>query len=103
MTDHQEFRAKAEAAATAGTWYTAGTIWLLKNSGPDGAFIEAASPKTIIALLDEIEALRAAIDEGLFNGGINQEGQFVTTAMFRDLAMKAQALSRHAAQAEGVE
>jgi hypothetical protein len=61
MTAHDELRARA-LAATPGPWAdTDGTVYAPLGSA-DARFIAAASPDVVLALLDEIAALRAERD-----------------------------------------
>jgi hypothetical protein len=88
MTDHTELRRLAESA-TPGPWTALGTgvrggdhwyivaddeaiAYVSANDGSDEAerqpraeFIAAANPSTVLALLDEIAALQARIDDAL--------------------------------------
>lgn len=83
MTDHATLRTLAEAA-TPGPWVADapagfGTIfagvlgdssrWLfdpVKGTNEDAAYIAACDPQTILALLDELETLRAALEAARF-------------------------------------
>lgn len=76
LADYDALRAVAEAATT-GPWggeVMDGDVWapgnrerICKTSsfnyGRDAAYIAAASPDVVLALLDEIEALRAKVAE----------------------------------------
>lgn len=70
MTDHAELRMVAEAA-TPGEWRTgdgddslpdcvlSGEFVVCEHAGGDVDYIAAANPKTVLALLDEIDRLKA--------------------------------------------
>lgn len=70
MTDHAELRRLAEAA-TPGEWRTgdgddslpdcvlSGEFVVCEHAGGDVDYIAAANPKTVLALLDEIDRLKA--------------------------------------------
>ncbi|HHN0559933.1 ead/Ea22-like family protein [Pseudomonas aeruginosa] len=70
MTDHAELRRVAEAA-TPGEWRTgdgdyslpdcvlSGEFVVCEHAGGDVDYIAAANPKTVLALLDEIDRLKA--------------------------------------------
>ena len=59
MTDHTKLRRKAEAA-TRREWVDEGWAEAHFGSRSEAEFVAAASPATVIALLDEIDALKAA-------------------------------------------
>ncbi|EOW5844847.1 ead/Ea22-like family protein [Pseudomonas aeruginosa] len=80
MTDHAELRRLAEVA-TPGEWRTgdgddslpdcvlSGEFVVCEHAGGDVDYIAAANPKTVLALLDEIDGLKAeneTLREALF-------------------------------------
>ncbi|WP_213159111.1 hypothetical protein [Pseudomonas aeruginosa] len=72
MTDHAELRRLAKAAHPDAEWFMARNLDHPNIDKPAASFIAAASPKTILALLDEIDWLRSRleIDERTPHDGI---------------------------------
>ncbi|WP_407334462.1 ead/Ea22-like family protein [Pseudomonas aeruginosa] len=69
MTDHAELRRLAEQASS-GNWYGEDSQVLIGkhavaycNHKVDAQFIGKANPKTVLAVLDEIDRLKAENDE----------------------------------------
>jgi hypothetical protein len=50
-----------EHSLSGGSWYTVGTLQAAIEDDEDGAYIAAASPQTVLLLLQELRELRAAI------------------------------------------
>ncbi|HGJ9204486.1 TPA: ead/Ea22-like family protein [Pseudomonas aeruginosa] len=72
MTDHAELRRVAALAHPDAEWFIARNLDHPNIDKPAASFIASASPKTVLALLDEIdrlkaenEALRLAVKRGL--------------------------------------
>lgn len=62
MTDHAELRRLAERAHPDAEWFIARNLDHQNIDKPAASFIATATPKTVLALLDEIDRLKAEND-----------------------------------------
>lgn len=63
MTDHAELRRLAALAHPDAEWFIARNLDHQNIDKPAASFIATATPKTVLALLDEIDRLKAENDE----------------------------------------
>lgn len=72
MTDHAELRRVAALAHPDAEWFIARNLDHPNIDKPAASFIASANPKTVLALLDEIDGLRSRleIDERTPHDGI---------------------------------
>lgn len=73
MTDHAELRRVAALAHPDAEWFIARNLDHPNIDKPAASFIATATPKTVLALLDEIDRLRSRleIDERIPHDGIS--------------------------------
>ncbi|MCS8330387.1 hypothetical protein N0520_08460 [Pseudomonas aeruginosa] len=63
MTDHAELRRVAALAHPDAEWFIARNLEHPNIDKPAASFIATATPKTVLALLDEIDRLKAENEE----------------------------------------
>ncbi|MCZ7806870.1 hypothetical protein O8J54_33670, partial [Pseudomonas aeruginosa] len=63
MTDHAELRRVAALAHPDAEWFIARNLDHPNIDKPAASFIASATPKTVLALLDEIDRLKAENEE----------------------------------------
>ncbi|MCS8013622.1 ead/Ea22-like family protein [Pseudomonas aeruginosa] len=77
MTDHAELRRVAALAHPDAEWFIARNLDHPNIDKPAASFIATANPKTVIALLDEIDRLKAENDA--LRGAVEQLAEMLNS------------------------
>ncbi|MCD2752672.1 ead/Ea22-like family protein [Pseudomonas aeruginosa] len=77
MTDHAELRRVAALAHPDAEWFIARNLDHPNIDKPAASFIATAAPKTVLALLDEIDRLKAENEE--LRGALEQLAEMLNS------------------------